>query len=143
MIDRPNFLVILSSLTLALAAVMTSPTASADDDSTVYELRTYTCHPGKLPELHARFKNHTMKLFEKHGIKNIMYWTPVDKEDTLVYLIAHKSREAADASWKAFGSDPEWKKVRSASVANGKLVMKVQRQFLTPTEYSPNVLESP
>jgi hypothetical protein len=78
-------------------------------------------------------------LFEKHGIKNIMYWTPVDKEDTLVYLIAHKSRAAADASWKAFRDDPEWQKAYKESTANGKLVMKVDRQFLKPTEYSPSL----
>ena len=139
MFDRPNLLVILSLPALALAAAMTAPMATAAEDSMVYELRTYTCHPGKLPELHARFKNHTMKLFEKHGMKNIMYWTPLDKEDTLVYIVAHKSREAADASWKAFGSDPEWREAYKASVANGKLVMKVQRQYLKPTEYSPNL----
>lgn len=111
--------------------------AAADDDGMVYELRTYTCNPGKLPELHARFKNHTMKIFEKHGIKNIAYWTPVDKEDTLVYLIAHKSEAAAKASWKAFSNDPEWKKAYAESTANGKLVKKVDRRFLKPTEYSP------
>jgi hypothetical protein len=137
MFCRPNVLVILSLL--ALASTISAPPASAAEEGPVYELRTYTCHPGKLPELHARFKNHTMKIFEKHGIKNIMYWTPVDKEDTLVYLIAHKSREAADASWKAFRDDPEWKKAYQESVANGKLVMKVERQFLKPTEYSPNL----
>lgn len=138
MFNRPTSLMILSSLTLALAAMSTtSATVRAEEDSMVYELRTYTCHPGKLPELHARFKNHTMALFEKHGMKNIMYWSPVDKEDTLIYVIAHKSREAADASWKAFGSDPDWKKAYQESIANGKLVMKVERQYMMATDYSP------
>lgn len=131
-------------LSLSLALVGSSliagsfaQVASADDSEMVYELRTYTCNPGKLPNLHARFKNHTMKLFEKHGMKNVMYWTPVDKEDTLIYVVAHKSREAADQSWKAFGSDPDWKKVYQESIADGKIVKKVQRQYMTPTEYSP------
>ena len=137
MFCRPNSLVILSLL--VLASTISAPPVSAEEESLVYELRTYTCHPGKLPELHARFKNHTMKLFEKHGMKNIMYWTPIDKEDTLVYLIAHKSREAADASWKAFVNDPDWKKAYQESIADGKLVMKVERQFLKPTEYSPSL----
>src|SRR5436309_6711139 len=84
----------------------------------VYELRTYTTLPGRLPALHKRFADHTMKLFEKHGIKNEMYWTPLDderKDNTLIYLISHDSREAADKSWKAFGNDPEWQKVAAES----------------------------
>jgi len=131
-------------LSLSLALVGSSliagsfaQVASADDSEMVYELRTYTCNPGKLPNLHARFKNHTMKLFEKHGMKNVMYWTPVDKEDTLIYVVAHKSREAADQSWKAFVNDPDWKKAYQESIADGKIVKKVQRQYMTPTEYSP------
>ena len=80
-----------------------------------------------------------MKLFEKHGMKNIMYWTPMDKEDTLIYIVAHKSREAADASWKGFVNDPAWKEAYQASIANGKLVMKVERQYMTATDYSPQL----
>jgi hypothetical protein len=78
-----------------------------------------------------------MKIFEKHGIKNIMYWTPVDKEDTLIYVISHKSRAAADKSWNAFKDDPDWKKAYKESIADGKIVMKVERQYMTATEYSP------
>src|SRR2546428_10593636 len=77
----------------------------------VYELRTYTTLPGRLPALHKRFAEHTMKLFEKHGMKNEMYWTPTDdarKDTTLIYFLAHESQEAADRSWKAFQADPEW-----------------------------------
>lgn len=120
-----------------LLITTTTQSVSAEDNGMVYELRTYTCHPGKLPNLHARFKDHTMAIFEKHGIKNIMYWTPVDKEDTLIYVVAHKSREAADQSWKAFIADPAWKKAYKESIADGKLVMKVERQYMTPTEYTP------
>lgn len=132
----------LSTLVLMFAAgallIGSSATVvSADDSEMVYELRTYTCNPGKLPNLHARFKNHTMKLFEKHGMKNIMYWTPLDQEDTLIYIVAHESREAADKSWKAFVSDPEWKKAYQESIADGKLVKKVERKYMKATEYSP------
>jgi len=127
------------SLVLGLICVTSSTqTAFADDrGDMVYELRTYTCHPGKLPNLHARFKNHTMKIFESHGMKNVMYWTPLDKEDTLIYVIAHKSREAADKSWEGFRNDPAWKKAYKESIADGKIVMKVERVFMKPTEYSP------
>ena len=132
-------IVALSALVLTACLVVSTSAASADEDGgMIYELRTYTCHPGKLADLHARFKNHTMKLFEKHGMKNIIYWTPTDKEDTLVYVVAHKSEAAAKASWKGFVNDPDWKKAYAESIANGKLVMKVDKQFLKPTEYSPN-----
>ena len=118
------------------ALFMSTAQTAADDEksSVIYELRTYTTEEGKLPLLHKRFSDHTMKLFEKHGIKNVIYWTPTDKEDTLVYVIAHKSREAADQSWEAFRNDPQWHKVRDAS---GVGSVKVQRQFLETTDYSP------
>lgn len=103
----------------------------------VYELRIYTCHPGKLDALNKRFRDHTMRLFEKHGIKNVIYLTPEDKEDTLVYLIVHESREAADKNWQAFRDDPEWKKVYEESHRDGPIVAKVERQYLKATDYSP------
>src|SRR5687767_6759114 len=86
----------------------------------VYELRTYTTLPGRLPALNKRFADHTLKLFEKHGMKNEMYWIPTDpakKDNTLIYVVSHASQEAADASWKAFGADPDWQKARTASEA--------------------------
>lgn len=104
----------------------------------LYELRTYSTPEGKLDALHARFRNHTMTLFEKHGMKNIIYWTPVDKPNTLVYVIAHKDKDAAAASWKAFRDDPEWKKVAEETQRDGKLVEKVESVYLTPTDYSPH-----
>ena len=108
----------------------------------LYELRIYTANPGKLPDLHARFRDHTMRLFEKHGMKNIVYTTPIaepQKSNTLVYVLAHKDRAAADASWKAFVSDPEWKKVAAESQTDGPLLAKdgVVRMYLTPTDFSP------
>ena len=110
--------------------------------SLVYELRTYTTNEGRLPALHARFKDHTMKLFEKHGMKNVIYCTPIDKEgnsvdNVLVYLLAHKSQKAAAESFAAFVKDPEWIAARDASEKDGKIVMKLESQFWVPTDYSP------
>jgi hypothetical protein len=103
----------------------------------VYELRTYTTVPGRLPALHARFRDHTMRLFEKHGMKNVIYWTPTDKPDTLIYVLAHESEEAARNSFAAFREDPEWQRARDESEKDGRIVLRVESQFLAPTEYSP------
>lgn len=106
----------------------------------LYELRTYTAAPGKLPELHARFRDHTMKLFEKHGMKNEMYWVPTDeklKDNTLVYIISHADADAAKKSWAAFGADPEWNAAKTASEKEGRLATKAEFLYLTPTDYSP------
>ncbi len=108
----------------------------------VYELRVYHTYEGKLDDLLKRFREHTMRIFEKHGMANVAYWTPTDdplKGRTLFYVIAHASREAATASWKAFGDDPEWKSVQAKSEANGKLVEKVDSTFLTLTDFSPRL----
>jgi hypothetical protein len=110
------------------------------DANRVFELRTYTAAEGKLPDLESRFRNHTLKLFEKHGMTNIGYWVPADdprKADTLIYLLAHKDRDAAKRSWDAFRNDPEWVKTRTASEANGRLTTKVESVFLEPRDYSP------
>ena len=108
----------------------------------IYELRTYTVLPGRLPALHKRFAEHTIKLFEKHGIRNEMYWAPIDdarKDNTLIYLLSHESKEAADKSWEAFYADPEWIKVRDASEADGKILAKPpERVFMRLTDFSPS-----
>lgn len=124
---------------VALGTRMSTLTAGdkKEAEPLVYELRTYTTAEGRLPALHKRFKDHTLKIFEKHGMKNIIYWVPEDKENTLVYVIAHKSRKAADASWDAFRNDPDWKKAFADSRKDGKIVTKVERQFLKATDYSP------
>lgn len=120
-----------------------SPRAfTAAKPGSLYELRIYTTNPGKLDNLNARFRDHTMKLFEKHGISNVLYTTPTDpnlKDNTLVYLIAHKSRKAADASWKAFISDPAWRKVAKESQKDGRILVRggVKRLYLETTDYSP------
>jgi hypothetical protein len=103
----------------------------------VYELRTYTTLEGRLPALNARFRDHTLKLFEKHGMKNVVYLTPVDEDNKLVYLLAHQSRDAAKKSFANFGADPDWKAAREASEKDGKIVAKVESVFFKPTDYSP------
>jgi len=119
------------------------PNAYAETPSQkVYELRTYYTEEGRLPALHARFKDHTMKLFAKHGMTNVIYFNELDKDgkplsNKLVYLLSHKSQEAAKASFDAFRKDPEWIAARDASEKDGKIVSKVESQFLAPTEYSP------
>ncbi len=105
----------------------------------VYELRTYTAPEGKLEALKARFRDHTIRIFKKHDIESIGYWVPQDPErskNTLIYLVAHPSREAATKNWAAFAADPEWKKVAAESEANGKIVTKIESVFMTPTEFS-------
>lgn len=106
----------------------------------VFELRTYTANEGKLPALQARFRDHTTKIFERHGMKNVGYWVPTDppaSENTLVYILSFPDREAAKKSWAAFINDPEWKKVQQESEVNGKLVGKIDSVFMEATDFSP------
>ena len=105
-----------------------------------FEQRVYITHPGKLAALHARFRDHTNRLFKKHGMELVGYWTPTDGEaaqNTLIYILAYPSREARDASWAAFRDDAEWKKVFEESHRDGPIVQKVESTFMTPTDYSP------
>lgn len=122
---------------LFLATALMLPASAA---SRVFELRTYTAAEGKLPELSARFRDHTTRIFKKHNMEVVGYWIPQDPEkskNTFVYILAFPSREAADKAWADFQADPEWKKVAAESEANGKLVLKVDRMFLDATPYSP------
>lgn len=108
----------------------------------VYELRIYHAAPGKIDDLVARFRDHTMKLFTDHGMKSVAYWTALDepvKSSTFFYILEHPSREAAAANWKAFQDDPEWKRVKEKSEENGKLVEKIDSTFLTLTDFSPRL----
>ena len=115
---------------------------SAMEPLGVYELRTYTTEPGKLDALLARFREHTLKLFARHGITSLGYWVPLDAKDgagrKLVYLLGFPSREAATKAWQEFRADPEWQAVRQASEAEGKIVAKVDSVFLTAADYSPS-----
>jgi hypothetical protein len=119
---------------------MAVPANAAAPAERVYELRTYTATPGNTAALLSRFRDHTLRIFEKHGMVNVGYWIPADAKDgaadKLVYLLEHKSRDAAKASWKSFGADPDWQAVRARSEAGGKIVAKVESVFLTPTDYS-------
>ena len=106
----------------------------------VFELRTYTAPDGKLPLLQKRFRDHTMRIFEKHGMKNVGYWVPQDapaKDNTLIYVISHASRDAAKKSWADFGADPEWKKVAAESQVDGRIVAGVVSVYMDATDYSP------
>ena len=137
--------VALIGLGMGLGWTMKPALAQPEKPAFVYEMRTYTTEPGRLPALHARFRDHTVKLFEKHGMKNVVYLTPIDAEgkpidNKLVYLLAHKSQAAAKASFDSFRQDPDWKAARDASEKDGKIVsaaIPIESQFYVPTDYSP------
>ena len=122
-------------------------TNAADDkkdvkavDTRVFEMRTYYAAPGKMKDLHARFRDHTCKLFEKHGITLIGFWSPTKPEDAeqkIIYVLAYPNKEAAEKSWKEFMADPYWKAAQKKSEENGKLVSKVESVYMNPTDYSP------
>ncbi len=140
---------ILTALVFA-ATLISSPAPAADPtpvspsvakDSRSFEMRTYYAAPGKFEAMNARFRNHTCALFKKHGMELVGFWIPSDPDKgadhKLVYILAHKSREAAKKSWAAFINDPDWKKVYAESEVNGKLAEKIESVFLSATDYSP------
>ena len=110
--------------------------AQTNTSQRVFELRTYTSHENRLGDVVARFKNHTTRLFEKHGITNIGYWIPTDQPNTLIYIISHSSREQAKKNWESFQKDPEGVAAREASMANGPIVLKTQSVFMEATDFS-------
>jgi hypothetical protein len=114
--------------------------AATPGENSFYELRIYDAAPGKLDDLHTRFRDHTLRLFEKHGIQNVGYWVPIDNEaNQLYFLLAYPSREARDNRWNAFATDPEWVQAKTASEAHGRLVNRAQSIFLEATDYSPPI----
>lgn len=130
------------SILIACLAVWAGRASAAESPVTakVYELRVYKTNPGKLEALHARFRDHTCKLFQKHGIELVGFWTPAegeDAKDTLIYLVAFPSVEAQKNAWQAFVNDPEWKKARADSEKQGGLVKKVESKNLKAADYSP------
>ena len=126
---------LLSLLTFGLLAATAT---AAEPDTRLFEVRVYYAAEGKLDALNARFRDHTLKLFAKHGITSLGYFVPVkNTENKLVYFLAYPDRAARDASWKAFQADPDWKSAQKASEANGKLITKAEAAFLTATDYSP------
>lgn len=136
-----SFVSIIAAAQNAPAPPTVAPSPSLTKDSRCFEIRTYTAAPGKLEELHARFRNHTMKLFKKHGMEVVGFWGPTDKdkgsENTLVYVMSFPSREARDKAWQAFINDPDWQKARAESEKNGKLPEKIESVILNATDYSP------
>jgi hypothetical protein len=136
-----SFLAALAIPAFSRAAEQNAADKSASSDQRVFELRTYYTNEGKLTDLHKRFRDHTRRIFKKHGIEIVGFWTPQDDKDgkgeKLVYLIAFPSREAAKKAWQEFRDDPEWQKVYSESHKDGVLVKKVDSVFLDPTDYSP------
>jgi hypothetical protein len=122
---------------LLLASLLLTMTMTAENR--VFEQRIYTTKEGKLDDLLKRFRDHTTKLFEKHGMTNIGYWVPQDEpksKNTLIYILAYPSREAAKKSWDEFRNDPVWQKVQKESEANGKIVDHVESTFMEPTNFS-------
>ncbi|MDE0106066.1 MAG: NIPSNAP family protein [Bryobacterales bacterium] len=127
-------------LPILLLVPAATPAEHGDDSGRVYEMRIYKAAEGKLPDLLARFRNHTNYLFVKHGMKLIGYWTPTEGEgagNTLVYILAHDSREKAKESWAAFANDPAWKAAAAESRKDGRLVAGIENQWLKATDFSP------
>ncbi len=124
----------------AAGTLWQADTAVHAQGSKVFELRTYTAPEGKLPNLEARFRDHTMRIFEKHGMSNVGYWVPQDapaSDNTLIYIISHDSREQAAENWDSFRGDPEWAEVSRASQVDGRIVSGVEAVFMDATDYSP------
>src|SRR5579871_2044181 len=108
-------------------------------NSRVFELRVYHCLPGRLPALEKRFRDHTIDIFNRHHITSIAYRVPQDSpahDNTLIYVVAHESRDAAKKNWAEFGADPEWQKVAKESEADGKIVEKIDSTFMDPADFS-------
>jgi hypothetical protein len=104
----------------------------------VFEYRKYYANPGKLDDLKTRFRDHTIEIFNRHHMKSVGYWIPQDnKDNALVYILEHPSKEEAVKNWAAFQADPEWKKVAAASEVNGKLVIHVDSVYMDPADFSP------
>jgi len=134
----------LISMTIAFAQnppPEAAPSPSLKSTGRLLELRTYYANPGKLEDIHKRFRDHTMRIFAKHGMTVVGFWGPVYKKDgsdgRLTYMMSFKNREERDAKWKEFATDPEWQKVSKESEANGKLLEKIDSVFLYDTDYAP------
>jgi hypothetical protein len=135
-------LCVISYLLIAVALGWAQSATAADEPSSgrLFEMRTYVANDGKMADLHKRFREHTNKLFVKHGMELVGYWTPTDGPDaanTLVYILAYPNKEGREKSWKGFMADPDWQAAYKASHAAGPLVKKVESKFLNPTDYSP------
>ncbi|MEX6634742.1 NIPSNAP family protein [Hyphococcus lacteus] len=115
-----------------------SQTAETRGKTCIYEMRTYYAADGKLEELHSRFREHTLRIFAKHGIESVGYWVPEENsKNTLIYILTYPDKHSRTNSWAAFRADPEWQSVAEKSEENGKLVERVDSTFLYNTDYSP------
>ena len=120
-----------------VSSVFGLESVQAEEKSRIFEMRTYYANEGKLEELKARFRDHTVDLFKKHGMINIGYWVPAENKDNkLIYILAYSSKEAREKSWKGFLNDPDWKEAFKASIKNGRLVKKIENDFLKGTDFS-------
>jgi hypothetical protein len=133
---------------LGLAAACATPVQKASplslQQTQIYEMRTYDAEPGKFDRLNARFRDHTLKLFARHGMTSVGYWAEEEVANgRLVYILAYPGREAREASWAAFRADPEWQAAAKASEVDGKLVAKVTSVFMRMTDYSPPLQVAP
>lgn len=138
--QRLSLLAVLVLVGLAGFFLGTSAQAKEQEKQRFFEMRTYTTADGRLDDLHKRFRDHTNKLFVKHGMELIGYWTPADGDtakNTLIYILAYPSKEARTKAWDGFRNDADWKKAFKASRADGPIVTKVVSQFMAPTDYSP------
>jgi len=139
-ISRLLSAVTLVAIGFGFGAFYSSTAAQAQAGARVFELRTYTSPDGKLPLLQKRFRDHTVQILDRHGMKSVGYWIPQDapaKDNTLIYVISHASRDAAKQSWANFMADPEWKKVAAESQVDGPIVSKVVSIYMDATDYSP------
>jgi NIPSNAP len=128
-----------TALSFAAGSLLTRQFSVHAQDSQVFELRVYHTLPGRLQALESRFRDHTVTIFNRHHITSIGYWVPQDspqKESTLIYIVAHPSRDAAKKNWAEFVADPEWQQVSKASEADGKIVEKIDSTFMDPTDFS-------
>jgi hypothetical protein len=136
---------IFAFIAILMVSILSTNSTFAQNDaaSRIYEMRVYYATPGNLEILIGRFRNHTIKLFEKHGMKHEGFWLPVDNKDNkLVYVLSYPSREAREKSWKNFSADPDWNKVRLETIKNGEIVGKVESTFLKTTDFSMNNMKS-
>jgi hypothetical protein len=136
----PVMLVLVFCAGFVVRGVVTPVPVFAQASGRVFEIRTYTTNPGKLANLHRRFRDHTLRIFAKHGMTNVVYFSPTEgplAENTLIYVLAHASRDAAKKSWADFAADPEWQKVAADSQVDGRIVSKVESVFADATDYSP------
>lgn len=134
---------LVASAALAAEDAAEDATKAAADGGRIYELRVYTAAPGKLDALHARFRDHTRRLFEKHGMENVGYWVPLDNPDQkLYYLLSFPSAKERRKAWAGFMADPDWRQAWAESEKEGRLVTKVESTLLSPTDYSPPIKPS-